>query len=110
MYRSLMATIFAAGCAAVFVGIVPPPGPASAQMKTSKPDVIVVSKPIAATKSAPLTLGGGVRRAGCENAWPYYEVSCLRDSGRHNGDGDRTNVRTITLDKIAGDRIQTAQR
>jgi hypothetical protein len=108
MYKTLMATIFAAGCAAVFVGIVPPPGPASAQVQTSTPDAAVVIKSIAATKSETLILGADVRRTSCENAWPYYEVSCLRDPARHMGDSG--TVRTITLDKLAGDRIKTAQR
>jgi hypothetical protein len=99
MYKSLAAVVFAAGCAAVFVGAVPPPTPATAATQTGKHELI------AATKSETLTLDASI---GCQHAWPYYEASCLRDSRRQNGGG--AVVRVIALDKFVTDRIQIAQR
>jgi hypothetical protein len=101
MNKSLIAVIFAAGCAAVFVGIVPPPTPAAAAIQTDKPDVI------ASVKSDTVTLRPGVQSAGCVQPWPYYEASCVRDSRRHSA---RTAVRMITLDKPAGHVIKNLQR
>lgn len=102
MKKSLMAVILAAGCAAVFVGILPPPVPAAAAIQNSKHDVIVggkTDKP--ATRAAE-------HRTGCAEAWPYYEVSCLRDARMH--EGVSTTVRVVSVDKPSKVHIQIAQR
>lgn len=96
-----MAVIFAASCAAAFVGLIPSPVPAAAAMQTIKPVVV-------AAKSETLNLGADPSHASCEHPWPYYEASCLHDPRRRNNDS--TAVRMIILEKLAGNRIQTIQR
>jgi hypothetical protein len=98
MKKSLMAIVFAAGCAAVFVGILPPPAPAAAAIQNSKHDVIAAGKTETPAPRA------AEYRTGCAEAWPYYEASCLRDARAHEG------VRVVSVDKPANVRIQTAQR
>ena len=44
MKKSLMAVIFAAGCAAVSVGIIPRPAPAAAAVQNSKHDLLAAGK------------------------------------------------------------------
>ena len=44
MKKSLMAVIFAAGCAAVSVGIIPPPAPAAAAVQNSKHDLLAAGE------------------------------------------------------------------
>ena len=85
MYKSLFAIIVAAGCAAVLVGLVPPPAPAEA-------------------KPSPAARGADIRLASCTQAWPYYEQSCLRGNGR--ADGDAGAVRVIAASKPASERIR----
>jgi hypothetical protein len=102
MKKTLMAVIFAAGCAAVSVGIVPPPAPASAAVQDSQHDVI------AATKTETPAPRAAEHGTGCAEAWPYYEASCLRDARVHHGIG--ANVRVVTTDKPAKVRIKAAQR
>jgi hypothetical protein len=102
MYKNLIAVIFAAGCAAVFVGILPPPAPAAAALQTNRHDIIV------SVKSDIMTPRADLRRAGCVQPWPYYEASCLRDSRKR--DGGSAAVRMISLDKSARHYIQNVQR
>jgi hypothetical protein len=102
MKKSLMAVAFATGCAAVFVGILPPPVPAAAAMQNSKHDVIAAGKTqMPAPRAAE-------HRTGCAEAWPYYEASCLREARVR--EGVSTTVRVVSVDKPAQVRIQTAQR
>lgn len=89
MHKNLVAIIFAAGCAAAFFGIVPPPAPAAAAIQTSRGDIIV------SVKSDSVTPRADSRAAGCAQPWPYYEASCLRDSRQHEGSG--AAVRMIGL-------------
>jgi|ERR1700683_1832660 hypothetical protein len=102
MKKSLMAIVFAAGCAAVFVGILPPPAPAAAAIQNSKHDVI------AAGKTETPAARAAEHRTGCAEAWPYYEASCLRNARVH--EGVSTTVRVVSVDTPAKVRIQTAQR
>lgn len=102
MKKSLMAVIFAAGCAAVSVGIIPPPAPAAAAVQNSKHDLL------AAGKSETPAPRAAEHTTGCVEAWPYYEASCLRDARVHKSVS--TTVRVVTVDKPAKGRIQTAQR
>jgi len=85
MYKSLLAVIVAAGCAAVLVGLVPPPTPAEA-------------------KATPAARDADIHMAGCTQAWPYYEQSCLRDNRRP--DGSAGAVRVIAAGKPASERIR----
>jgi hypothetical protein len=101
MYKNLIAMIFAAGCAAVFVGILPPPAPAAAAIQTGRHDIIVA-------KSDMMTRRADLRRAGCVQPWPYYEASCLYDS--HRRETSVAAVRMISLDKSARHYIQNVQR
>jgi hypothetical protein len=102
MKKSLMAVILAAGCAAVFVGILPPPAPAAAAIQNGKHHII------AAGKTETQAPRAAEHRTGCAEAWPYYEASCLRDAHVH--EGVSTSVRVVSADKAAKIRIQTAQR
>lgn len=102
MYKGLLAVIVAAGCAAVFVGFVPPPVPALAAVQTPQGDVTVAVIP------ETLTRGIDARGAACAQPWPYYEPSCLRDSRRQ--DGRAPIVRIIAVGKPAADRLRKAQR
>ena len=102
MNKSLVAVIFAAGCAAVSVGIVPAPTPAAAAIQTGRRDIIT------SMKSDTVTPRTEVRSAGCVQPWPFYEASCLRDSRRHEGSSGA--VRVIALDKPAGHVIKNLQR
>ncbi len=102
MNKSLIAVVFAAGCAAVFVGIVPPPTPAAAAIQTGRRDIVT------SMKSDTVTPRTEVRSAGCVQPWPFYEASCLRDSRRHEGSSGA--VRVIALDKPAGHVIKNLQR
>jgi hypothetical protein len=94
MKKSLMAVVFAAACAAVSVGIIPPPVPAAAAVQNSKHDLPATGK---SEMPAPRA---AEHRTGCVEAWPYYEASCLRDMRVHNGVS--TAVRVVTADKQAG--------
>jgi len=102
MHKNLIAIIFAAGCAAVFVGIVPPPAPAVAAIQSSRHNAIVSVKSDITTPRADL------RRTDCVQPWPYYEASCLRDSRRV--ESRSATVRMIALDKPAARHIQNVQR
>jgi len=102
MFKSLFAIIAAATCAAVLVGFVPPPVPAVAAAQSTARGVSDVSTPAARA------LATDVRNAGCAQAWPYYEPSCLRDNRWQNGRAPI--VRVIAIGKPAADRTVQAQR
>jgi hypothetical protein len=102
MYKNFIAIIFAAGCAAVFVGILPPPAPAAAAVQTGGHDIVV------SVKSDIMTPRADPRRAGCVQPWPYYEASCLHDSRR--GETSIAAVRMISLDKSTRHYVQNVQR
>jgi hypothetical protein len=72
MIKSLVSIVIAAACAAVFVGFVPPPAPAVAAAQSPQQPVTSAVKPVAA--AGPVA---DIHNAGCVQAWPYYEQSCL---------------------------------
>lgn len=98
MYKALLAVMVAAGCAAVFVGFMPPAAPALAAVHAAQRDVAHTAMPQS------LARGVEVGRAACAQAWPYYETSCLRDSRRQ--DGRAVVVRVVAAGKPTADRIQ----
>jgi hypothetical protein len=101
MYKALLAVVMATGCAAVFVGFVPPPGPALAVVPTAQRDVAHVAM------TAILPRDVEAASAACAQAWPYYEPSCLHDSRRQ--DGRAAVARVVVAGKSVADRIQQAQ-
>jgi len=102
MYKALLAVIVAAGCAAMLVGLVPPPSPATAAVQSAERGVSDAVKPVPAARSVDM------RNSGCAQAWPYYEQSCLRDSRRL--DGSAGAVRVIATGKPASERVRQARR
>jgi hypothetical protein len=78
MLKNMLALVTAGVIAGLFVGLVPPPAPASA--KTAG---IAVSEP-AAGRSAIAVSAPTIRPGGCGQAWPFYEQACLRDSREPN--------------------------
>jgi len=101
MYKALLAVIVAAGCAAMLVGLVPPPSPATAAVQSAERGVSDAVKPVPARSV-------DMRNSGCAQAWPYYEQSCLRDSRRL--DGSAGAVRVIATGKPASERVRQARR
>ena len=101
MKKSLMAVIFAAGWAAVSVGIIPPPAPAAAAVQNSKHDLLAAGKS-ERRHHAPLN----TRPA----AWRLGRLTSFVPSRRMVHKGVSAPVRVVTVDKPAKGRIQTAQR
>ena len=102
MFKSLLAIVAAAVCAAAVVGFIPPPAPAVAAAPPVERGVTHTTKPTAVARVA------DVPSAGCKQAWPFYEQSCLHGSGAKNG-GARI-VRVIATGKPSVDGALRAQR
>lgn len=112
MVKSIIAVIAAAAIAAIIVGLIPPPGPATAAVETGAPVLTASSSaaPNAAATQAAVTLptvDGQTDKSGCMQAWPYYEPSCLRNSRRPNG--DTRIVRVIADDRSVANRALRAR-
>jgi len=90
MLKNMLALVTAAVIAGLFVGVLPPPAPASA--KTS---VIAVSE-ATADRSAIDASSPATRFGSCTQAWPYYEQGCLRDSREPNNAARAARVVTRT--------------
>lgn len=85
MDKYLVAVIIAAGCAAILVGLVPPAVPAAAAPPSAERGV-TEAKPALAAR------GVDIGSAGCVQAWPYYEQSCLHDGRRQDGSAGAVRV------------------
>lgn len=107
MLRTLLAVAIAAICALVIVGSVPPPAPAVAAAQPAAPTAAAANQPAVATERIADIDTGNLRNAGCTQAWPYYEQSCLRDARRQNGSARA--VRVVAGKPVAG-RLAQAQR
>ena len=108
MFKNLLALAAAATCAAIFVTLVPAPGPAagSALSEIHKESAATMS---AGNGSALLTNERGAGHNGaCREAWPYYEQSCLHDP-RQN-DGKSRAVRVIALRRTAAMPLKAVAR
>ena len=99
MVKSIIAVGAAAVVAAMFVGFIPPPEPA-----TAAGDADVPSLAIATVGAAPIPAASAEIEANCTQAWPYYEQSCL-----HNNAKTRV-VRVIADDKSVANRASRARR
>jgi hypothetical protein len=97
MYRGLCAVTAAAICAALFVGFVPPPGPAAAGIQPAQQATALTANSLTAIPEA------DIQPLGCAQAWPYYEASCLRDTHSRAG---AIPVRVIAISKTAGQHVQ----
>jgi hypothetical protein len=82
MFKNLIAFATAATCAAIFVTLVPAPGPAvgSALSEIRKGSALTIS----AGNGSPLLTNerGAGHNGACRDAWPYYEQSCLTTFAR----------------------------
>jgi hypothetical protein len=105
MIKSLVSIVIAAACAAVFVGFVPPPAPAVAAAQSPQQPVTSAVKPVAA--AGPVA---DIHNAGCVQAWPYYEQSCLHDRRGQNGSSPTHVVRVIAVSERAAIRTLKVQR
>jgi hypothetical protein len=108
MFKNLIAFAAAATCAAIFVTLVPAPGPAagSALSEIRKESALTISAGIG---SALLTNERGAGHNGaCREAWPYYEQSCLNDA-RQN-DGKPRAVRVIALRRTVAMPLKAVAR
>lgn len=83
MDKYLVAVIIAAGCAAILVGLVPPAVPAAAAPPSAERGV---------AGAALAARGVDIGSAGCVQAWPYYEQSCLHDGRRQDGSAGAVRV------------------
>jgi hypothetical protein len=99
MVKSIIAVGAAAVIAAMLVGFVPPPEPASAAGDTDVPSLA-----IATVGAAPIPAASAQIDTNCTQAWPYYEQSCL-----HNNAKTRV-VRVISEDKSVANRALRARR
>ena len=101
MYKKLLAVIAAAACAAVIVGFIPTPQPASAA-KAPQADVVATEKTQAnavnTEKKAPVPAAPSTT---CTQGWPHYDQNCLRDSRRPNGKA--RVARIVAIDRSAAD-------
>ena len=108
MFKNLIAFATAATCAAIFVTLVPAPGPAAGSALSE------IRKEFALTTSggngeALLTNERGAGHNGaCQEAWPYYEQSCLHDVRRN--DGKSGAVRVIALRRAAAIPLRAVAR
>jgi hypothetical protein len=102
MYRKLLAVVVAAAGAAVIVGFIPAPEPASAA-KAPQANVVVAATPQAnladTEKKAPVLAAPSTA---CTQGWPHYDQNCLRDSRRANGKA--RVARIVAMDRAAADR------
>jgi hypothetical protein len=90
--KIVAALIAAAPCAAAIVGLVPPPLPAAA---AETPPAAQSARPIGVQSTVVMRHDAQLANAGCAQAWPNYEQSCLHDN-RAADDRTRT-VRVIAL-------------
>jgi hypothetical protein len=108
MFKNLIAFAAAATCAAIFVTLVPAPGPAvgSALSEIRKGSALTIS----AGNGSPLLTNerGAGHNGACRDAWPYYEQSCLHDV-RQN-DGKSRAVRVIALRRTAATPLRAVAR
>jgi hypothetical protein len=122
MIKKLMAIITAAACAGIMVTVVPgfapevaantmPPLELRASTIAPVRNVVDATAPSAADirkaferKAIEQNIRGGSRggSGACEQGWPYYDQSCLRDGRRV--DGNAGVARVIAMDRSAAIR------
>ncbi len=79
MFKKMLALVTAAVIAGLFVGLLPPPAPASAKTSVIAASEAAADRSAIAASPPPATSFGS-----CIQAWPYYEQSCLLDSREPN--------------------------
>ncbi len=101
MYKKLLAVFAAAACAAVIVGFIPTPQPASAA-KAPQANVVAIEKmqanAVDTERKAPVLAAPSTT---CTQGWPHYDQNCLRDSRRPNGKA--RVARVVAIDRSAAD-------
>jgi hypothetical protein len=80
MVKSTLAIVGAAAVVAAIVALIPPP-----QSAVASTEIDIPSLAVATVAAAPLPVADAQADKSCTRAWPYYEQSCLRNSGRTNG-------------------------
>ena len=104
MVKSPIAIVGAAAAvAATVVALIPPPRSAAASTEFDFPSLAV-----ATVAAAPFPGTDTQADKNCTRAWPYYEQSCLRNSGQTNG---KTRlVRVIAENGPVADHAPRARR